>query len=83
MLGLLTYRGCGRAHVLLREPVACDGDAIRLRYSLEAMALYAGQGVGRIRDVVPAGLRLHRMVSGAAERLARMADLGERGERQS
>lgn len=67
---------------LPREPIAWDGDAARLRYStdsplrtttgdLEAMALYAGQGAGRICDVIPAGVRLRRMASDAAALLAR------------
>lgn len=68
---------------LLREPIAWDGDAVRLRYStdsplrtttgnLEAMPHYAGQGVGRIGDVVPAAVRLRRMASEATELLARI-----------
>lgn len=68
---------------LPREPIAWDGDAARLRYStdsplrttkgnLEAMPHYAGQGVGRIGDVVPAAVRLRRMASEAAELLARI-----------
>lgn len=67
---------------LPREPIAWDGDTARLRFSTdsplrtttgdrEAMALYAGQGVGRIGDVVPAGERLRRMADEAAALLAR------------
>jgi len=72
---------------LPREPIAWDGTVARLRYStdsplrtttgdLEAMALYAGQGVGRVRDVVPAGERLHRMAVEAATLLARLGSGG-------
>jgi nitronate monooxygenase len=68
---------------LPREPIAWDGDVARLRYStdsplrtttgnLEAMPHYAGQGVGRIRDVIPAAVRLRQMASEAAELLARL-----------
>ncbi|MCB1521178.1 MAG: nitronate monooxygenase [Hyphomicrobiaceae bacterium] len=67
---------------LPREPIAWDADVARLRFStdsplrtttgdLEAMALYAGQGVGRIVDVVPAGERLRRMADEAVALLAR------------
>lgn len=69
---------------LPREPIARDGDTPRLRYStdspmrtttgaLEEMALYAGQGAGAIRDVVPAAERLRRMVRDAGDCLARLA----------
>ncbi|TNF17312.1 MAG: nitronate monooxygenase [Rhodobacteraceae bacterium] len=65
---------------LPREAIAWDGDQPRLRFStdsplrtttgdLEAMALYAGQGVGAIRDIVPAARRLAEMVAGAEARL--------------
>lgn len=67
---------------LPREPIAWDDGAPRLRFStdsplrtttgnLEAMALYAGQGTGRIRDVVPAAVRLNRIADEAATLLAR------------
>lgn len=67
---------------LPRQPIAWDDGVPRLRFStdsplrtttgdLEAMALYAGQGVGRIADVVPAGDRLRRMADEAAALLAR------------
>jgi nitronate monooxygenase len=70
--------------ILPRVPIARDGDTPRLRFStdspmrtttgaLEEMALYAGQGAGAIRDVVPAAERLRRMVQDAAECLARVA----------
>ena len=39
--------------------------------ALEQMALYAGQGVGLVRDVVPAAERLARMVQEAEACLAR------------
>ncbi|MCB1504985.1 MAG: nitronate monooxygenase [Hyphomicrobiaceae bacterium] len=69
---------------LPREPISWDGNAARLRYStdsplrtttgnLEPMPHYAGQGVGRIRDVVPAAVRLQQMASEAAELLAHLA----------
>lgn len=72
---------------LPREPIAWDGAAARLRYStdsplrtttgnLEAMALYAGQGVGRIRDVPSAGDRLRGMADEAAALLARFGPGG-------
>lgn len=62
---------------LPRDPIAWDEGVPRLRFStdsplrtttgdLEAMALYAGQGVGQITDVVPAGERLRRMADEAA-----------------
>ncbi|WP_112320304.1 NAD(P)H-dependent flavin oxidoreductase [Oceanibium sediminis] len=68
---------------LPREAIAWDDDVARLRFStdsplrtttgeLEAMALYAGQGVGQVTDIVPAGERLRRMASGADTLLARL-----------
>ncbi len=77
---------------LPREPIAWDDGVARLRFStdsplrtttgdLEAMALYAGQGVGRITDVVPAGERLRRMAKEATVLLARhLSDGAEREE---
>lgn len=70
---------------LPREVIAWDGEAALLRYStdsplrtttgdLEAMPLYAGQGAGLIRDVVPAAVRLQRMASEAAECLHRICN---------
>lgn len=67
---------------LPREVIAHDGSAARLRFStdsplqtttgdLEAMALYAGQGVGLVRDIVPAAARIARMVAEAGTCLAR------------
>jgi nitronate monooxygenase len=67
-----------------RETIAWDGDAERFRFStdsplktttgnLEAMALYAGQGVGLIHDVIPAGERVRRMVETTADHLARVS----------
>ncbi len=61
---------------LPREAIAEDGGQPLLRYStdspmrhttgsLEEMALYAGQGAGLIREVVPAAERLRRMVAEA------------------
>lgn len=66
---------------LPREVIAHDAGQPLLRYStdspmrhttgsLEEMALYAGQGAGLIRDVVPAGERLRRMVAEAEACLA-------------
>jgi len=79
---------------LPREPVAWDDDVPRLRFStdsplrtttgdLEAMAFYAGQGVGRITDVVPAGDRLRRMVDEAAALLTRLRPEGDIGKEAS
>lgn len=64
---------------LPRDTIAWDGDQPRLRFStdsplrtttgdLEAMALYAGQGVGDIRDIVPAAQRLAGILA-QAERM--------------
>ncbi len=54
----------------LRTPLwdllGCDVPIV-LAGDLEVMTLYAGQGVGRIRDIVPAGERLHRMAVEAAD----------------
>lgn len=61
---------------LPREAIARDGDRPRLRFStdsrlrtttgdLEAMALYAGQGVVALNDVPPAAARLDAMVAQA------------------
>jgi nitronate monooxygenase len=72
---------------LPREPIAWDDDVPRLRFStdsplrtttgdLEAMALYAGQGVGQITDVVPAGERLRRMADEATVLLGRFRSDG-------
>lgn len=72
---------------LPREPIAWDDDVARLRFStdsplrttsgeLGAMALYAGQGVGRITDVVPAGERLRRMADEATALLGRFRSDG-------
>ncbi len=71
---------------LPREPIAWDGDVARLRYStdsplrtttgdLEAMPLYAGQGVGRIVDVVRASDRLRHMAEEASGHLVRIGKL--------
>lgn len=68
---------------LPREPIAEDSGQPLLRYStdspmrhttgsLEEMALYAGQGAGLIRDVVPAAERLRRIVQEAEACLARL-----------
>ncbi len=73
-----------------REAIAWDDDVPRLRFStdsprrtttgdLEAMALYAGQGVGWITDVVPAGDRLRRMADEAAALLAQVRSDAAKG----
>ena len=73
---------------LPREVIAEDSGQPLLRYStdspmrhttgaLEEMALYAGQGAGLIRDVVPAAERLRRMVAEATACLATLPG-GER-----
>lgn len=67
---------------LPRQVIAQEGDRPLYRYStdspsrittgdLEAMALYAGQGVGAIHDVVPAADRLRSMVAQAQACLER------------
>lgn len=67
---------------LPREVIAEDGGLPLLRYStdspmrhtrgaLEEMALYAGQGVGTIHDVVPAAERIDRIVRQAEACLVR------------
>lgn len=67
--------------MLPREAIAWDGDQPRLRFStdsplrttrgdLEAMALYAGTGAGRIDRIVPAAERLADMVAEAAREMA-------------
>ncbi|WP_369415071.1 NAD(P)H-dependent flavin oxidoreductase [Acuticoccus kalidii] len=66
---------------LPRDVIAWDDGVPRLRFStdsplrtttgdLEAMALYAGQGVGRIHDIVPAAVRLNRIADRAATLLS-------------
>ena len=71
-----------------REVIAHDGDIPRLRQStdsplrtsrgnLEAMALYAGQGTGEIRDIPAAGELLSRLVRQACRSLANMPDAGK------
>ena len=61
---------------LPREAIAWDGDEPRLRFStdsplrtttgdLEAMALYAGQGLGAISNIVPAADRVAEIVAEA------------------
>lgn len=76
---------------LPQEPIAWDDGVARLRYGtdsplrtttgdLEAMALYAGQGVGRVSDIVPAGQRLRRMADEAAALLMRFGPAGDRGK---
>lgn len=66
---------------LPREAIAWDGDQPRLRFStdsplrtttgdLEAMALYAGTGTGRIDGIVPAATRIATMVAEAGNILA-------------
>lgn len=68
---------------LPREPIAWDAEVPRLRFStdsplrtttgdLEAMALYAGQGTGRIADIVPAADRLRRIAAEAEALLGRI-----------
>lgn len=69
---------------LPREPIAWDDDVARLRFStdsplrsttgdLEAMALYAGQGVAAVNDIVPAAERLAGIVAEAVTCLERLA----------
>ena len=71
---------------LPRDVIAHDSGQPLLRYStdspmrhtygtLEEMALYAGQGVGAVRDVVPAAERLNRIVQEAEACLARTGPL--------
>ncbi|RJE87306.1 NAD(P)H-dependent flavin oxidoreductase [Paracoccus onubensis] len=68
---------------LPREAIAWDDTQPRLRFStdsplrtttgdLEAMALFAGQGSGAIKDIVPAGERLHDMAATARQELKPM-----------
>ena len=72
---------------LPREPIAWDDDVARLQFStdsplrsttgdLEAMALYAGQGVAAVNDIVPAAERLARIVAEAVTCLERVAQYG-------
>ena len=72
---------------LPREPIAWDDDVARLRFStdsplrsttgdLEAMALYAGQGVAAVNDIVPAAERLARIVAEAVTCRERLAQYG-------
>ncbi|WP_150282286.1 DUF488 domain-containing protein [Salipiger aestuarii] len=74
--------------VVLREVIAHNGDIPRLRQStdsplrtsrgdLGAMALYAGQGVGEIRDIPAAGELLNRIMRQACRSLESMPDAGE------
>jgi nitronate monooxygenase len=74
---------------LPREAIAEDSGQPLLRFStdspmrhttgsLEEMALYAGQGAGLIRDVVPAAERLRRMVEEAAACLSALPGRGKR-----
>lgn len=78
-----TYLGHDPA-LLPREPIAWDNGQPLLRFStdspmrgttgdLEAMALYAGDGVGAIRSVVPAAQRLAEIVAEARAILAERA----------
>lgn len=70
---------------LPREVIAHEDGQPRLRYStdsplrsttgdLEAMALYAGQGVDAIEAVIPAGDRLRQIVEDARSRIGRLTD---------
>ena len=77
--GALGGRYLGHDPALLpRETIAWDGAQPRLRFStdsplrsttgdLEAIALYAGQGVGAVREIVPAGARVAEMVAQARD----------------
>jgi len=78
---------------LPREVIAHEGSRPLLRYStdsplrvttgdLEALALYAGQSVAAVTDVVPAAERLRRIVSEAEACLQRLSRIGpdKRGE---
>jgi nitronate monooxygenase len=67
--------------LLPREPIAWDNGQPLLRYStdspmrgttgdLEAMALYAGEGVGAVPSIVPAAQRLAEIVAEARAHLA-------------
>jgi len=69
--------------LLPRDVIAYDSGQPLLRFStdspmrhttgsLEEMALYAGQGVGLVHDVIPAGERLQRIVGEAVDCLARL-----------
>ncbi|MCW5758801.1 MAG: nitronate monooxygenase, partial [Phenylobacterium sp.] len=66
----------GDPHARPRQVVGADGDRSIYLFStdsplrsmtgdFEAMALYAGQGAGRIGEIVPAGDRLRAIVAGA------------------
>ena len=70
---------------LPRDVIAWDDDQGRYRYStdsplrttrgdLEAMANYAGQGSGLIRNIVPAAQRIEQMVQEAVLRLNEIPD---------
>ncbi|HRX36849.1 MAG TPA: nitronate monooxygenase [Aestuariivirga sp.] len=70
---------------LPREVIAHEGERPLYRYStdsplrittgdLEAMALFAGQGVAAINDIVPAGDRLRRIVTDAEACLGRLSE---------
>lgn len=81
------------AESLPREVIAHEDGRPRLRFStdsplrnttgdLEAMALFAGQGVDAIDAVIPAADRLRQIVEDAASRIDRLADyLTPQGER--
>ena len=59
------------------RPIYCfstDSPLRSMTGELEAMALYAGLGVGRIDDIVPAAERLERIAQGAAAHLRLLAD---------
>ncbi|WP_193175281.1 NAD(P)H-dependent flavin oxidoreductase [Oricola nitratireducens] len=74
---------------LPREVIAHEDGQPRLRFStdsplrtttgdLEAMALFAGQSVGAIRDVVPAAERIRRIMAEAERCLVRLGALPKR-----
>jgi nitronate monooxygenase len=73
---------------LPREIIAHEGERPLYRYStdsplrvttgdLEAMALFAGQGVSAISDIVPAGVRLRRIMAEAEACLGRLSRRAE------
>jgi len=59
------------------RPIYCfstDSPLRSMTGELDVMALYAGLGVGRIDDIVPAAVRLQRIAEGAAAQLRLVAE---------
>ena len=72
---IATMRGRGIEANLVRYSVMTPSDYVE--GEIEAMALYAGQGCGLVREILPAGEIVRRIAGEARDVIARLAPLVE------